>query len=111
MLSQADTVNIKHATQSGPMLVVDGKIHPAFNPKSTNFYIRNGVGVMADGNVIFIMSEQPVTFYEFAQVFRDRFKCQNALYLDGAISKMYLPGHKLLDTKGKFAGMIAVFPN
>jgi uncharacterized protein YigE (DUF2233 family) len=105
----ADTTKIQFATQSGPMLVIDGEIHPAFNKKSVNFNIRNGVGVQEDGTIVFVLSEESVTLYEFAEVFRQRFKCQNALYLDGAISKMYNPKLDMKGTSGEFGGMISIF--
>jgi uncharacterized protein YigE (DUF2233 family) len=104
----ADTIHIKYATQSGPMLVINGKIHSVFNPNSTNRYIRNGVGVRADGRIVFVISKEPVTFYEFAQVFKDRFLCTDALYLDGAISQMYMPLLELNNQGGGFAGIIAI---
>jgi uncharacterized protein YigE (DUF2233 family) len=77
------------ATQSGPMLVINGAIHPRFSTDSDSRKIRNGVGVCADGRAVFAISEVPVTFHEFARLFRDRYKCQNALFLDGSISALY----------------------
>ncbi len=79
------------ATQSGPLLVINNSIHPLFHRKSTSFKIRNGVGVAADGSVVFALSSQPVNFFSFAAFFRDFLKCPNALYLDGSISAMYAP--------------------
>nr|WP_246318913.1 phosphodiester glycosidase family protein [Peteryoungia desertarenae] len=79
------------ATQSGPMLVIDGKIHPRFLPDSDSFKIRNGVGVDADGHLHLVISRVPVRFYDFALLFRDRLKTKNALYLDGTISSLYSP--------------------
>jgi uncharacterized protein YigE (DUF2233 family) len=80
--------DVRLATQSGPMLVIDGEIHPAFNPDSISRYVRNGVGV-ADGKVLFVISNHPVTFYELAAYFRDTLHCKNALYFDGSVSSMY----------------------
>lgn len=101
--------SLKNATQSGPMLVIDGLIHPKFNKKSPNALVRNGVGVMPNGNIVFILSESDVTFYEFAMLFLKGFNCQNALYLDGTISRMYAPKlHKLDKFNGAFAGIIAI---
>lgn len=80
---------VRYATQSGPMLVIDGQLHPAFNEGSKNKYVRSGVGIDSAGKVVFAISQQPTNFYTFATLFRDRLKCANALYLDGAISKMY----------------------
>ncbi|PRY91810.1 phosphodiester glycosidase family protein [Donghicola tyrosinivorans] len=82
----------RDASQSGPMLVIDGKLHPRFLKDSTSRYIRNGVGVSEDGlTAYFAISNNTVTFYEFASLFRDRLKTPNALYFDGNISRLYAP--------------------
>ena len=99
--------HIQYATQSGPMLVINGNIHPAFNPNSTNLNIRNGVGILPDGQVLFAISKEEVNFYKFAQFFLDA-GCKNALYLDGFVSRTYCPEKKLLQTDGKFAVIIGV---
>ncbi len=82
------------ATQSGPMLVLRGDINPDFISDSKNLYIRSGVGVRADGMIVFAISQSPVNFYSFAALFRERLKCPNALYLDGGISQFYPSGVK-----------------
>jgi uncharacterized protein YigE (DUF2233 family) len=82
------------ATQSGPLLVHGGNIHPDFNAASVNKKIRSGVGVTTDGLVIFALSQEPVTFYDFAFLFLSKLNCPNALYLDGEISQFYVPGMK-----------------
>ncbi len=71
------------ATQSGPMLVIDGQIHPKFDPASTSLKMRNGVGICRDGKVIFVNSAVAVNFYQFAQLFKQTLHCENALFLDG----------------------------
>lgn len=76
------------ATQSGPMLVIDGKIHPQFNPESQSRHVRNGVGI-SNGKAIFVVSNHAVTFHEMAEFFRDVLRCKNALYLDGSVSSLY----------------------
>jgi len=76
------------ATQSGPMLVIDGKLHPRFRADSLSRHRRNGVGVTGK-SVVFALADDPVTFHEFARVFRDVLKTPNALYLDGSISRLY----------------------
>jgi len=82
-----------HATQSGPMLVIDGALHPRFLVDGTSRHIRNGVGTSADGaSVVFAISEDPVNFHSFGALFRDRLKTPNALYFDGNISRLYAPG-------------------
>jgi len=82
------------ATQSGPLLVHGGDIHPDFNATSANKKIRSGVGVTKDGLVIFAISITPVSFYDFASLFLTKFSCPNALYLDGEISQFYVPNMK-----------------
>ena len=81
----------RFATQSGPMLVMGGRIHPKIRPDGTSEKIRNGVGVCEDGRVRFVISDVPVTFHRFATLFRDDLKCPDALYLDGSISALYAP--------------------
>jgi uncharacterized protein YigE (DUF2233 family) len=82
----------RDATQSGPMLVIDGALHPRFLPDSDSFNIRNGVGVSADGSrAIFAISDVPVNFHSFARLFRDGLNVPNALYFDGSISRLYAP--------------------
>jgi uncharacterized protein YigE (DUF2233 family) len=102
--------NIKYATQSGPMLVVDGLIHKAFNKNSTNLNIRNGVGVLPNNQLLFVMSKKEINFYEFADYFKNK-GCKNALYLDGFVSRAYSPKEKWLQTDGDFGVIIAVTEN
>lgn len=84
-------INARFATQSGPMLVIDGQIHPKIQPDGPSEKIRNGVGVRDGKIVIFAISAEPVSFHDFAQLFRDRLGTQNALFLDGSISTLYAP--------------------
>jgi uncharacterized protein YigE (DUF2233 family) len=79
------------ASQSGPMLVVDGQIHPKFSPDGTSLQRRNGVGAPDDHTLLFVISEDWVNFHSFASLFRDRLDCRNALFLDGSISSLHAP--------------------
>ncbi|MFN3207637.1 MAG: phosphodiester glycosidase family protein [Roseovarius sp.] len=82
----------RYASQSGPMLVIDGKLHPRFLKDSDSLNIRNGVGTTADGRTAwFVISEEKVNFDAFARVFRDVLKVPQALYFDGSISRLYAP--------------------
>lgn len=82
----------RFATQSGPMLVIEGALHPRFLPDSTSRYIRNGVGTSDDGRTVhFVISNNPVTFHEFGRLFRDALQTPNALYFDGNISRLHAP--------------------
>ena len=80
-----------YATQSGPMLVIDGELHPRFLSDSESLKRRNGVGVDDAGHVWFVLADTPVNFYDFANYFRNELKTPNALYLDGTISQLYAP--------------------
>lgn len=99
--------NITFATQSGPMLVINGKIHPKFKPASNHLNIRNGVGILPNGEVIFIMSTYPINLYNFASYFKT-LGCKNALYLDGHVSQTYLPEKNWQQLGGNFGVMIGV---
>ncbi|MFA8384943.1 MAG: phosphodiester glycosidase family protein [Pelagibaca sp.] len=82
----------RYATQSGPMLVIDGALHPRFLVDSTSRYIRNGVGTSADGTrVVFVISDEPVTFHEFGRIFRDDLGVPQALFFDGSVSRLHAP--------------------
>lgn len=81
----------RDASQSGPMLVIDGALHPEFLPDSQSRFVRNGVGVREDGSVVLAISDEPVTFHEFGRLFRDRLETPNALYLDGSVSRLWAP--------------------
>jgi uncharacterized protein YigE (DUF2233 family) len=99
------TINL--ATQSGPMLVIENKIHPQFQKKSDNNKVRNGVGIISNSKVVFGFSDN-VNFYVFSEIFKDLFKCKNALFLDGAISKMYISDVKTDDVGGEFGPILSV---
>ena len=101
------------ATQSGPMLLFDGTRNRNFKNGSQNLNIRSGVGLINKDKIVFIISDTKVNFYDFTSVFDDIFNCKNALYLDGAISKMYInetasgmknPG----DNDGDFGPIISI---
>jgi uncharacterized protein YigE (DUF2233 family) len=96
------------ATQSGPMLVIDGKIHPVFRPDSNSRLVRNGVGVVSPKSVVFAISEEPVNFYEFAVFFRDCLHCKNALFLDGTVSSIYSEALKRNDKRIDLGPMIGI---
>ena len=104
-----DTITYQYATQSGPMLVIDGKLHPKFKSRSQNLHTCNGVGILPDGKIVFIISKDEVNFFEFALLFKDGFKCKDALYLDGTISRIYAPAIQRKDPGGNFAGIIAIY--
>lgn len=98
-----------YATQSGPMLVINDEIHPQFNPDSTSIKLRNGAGICDDGSIQFVNTDEPVTFYQFATLFKDELDCPNALFLDGGIaSALYAPSIDKQDKKemGVMIGLV-----
>lgn len=98
--------NAEYATQSGPMLLIDGQINPNFLKDSDSFKIRNAVG-MKDQSLYFVISRNAVSFYQFAQFFKQQLKVQNALYLDGSISSAYIPQLKRSDSLFNLGPMVA----
>ena len=100
------TEKVLLATQSGPMLLINGKINPHFLPQSESKFIRNGV--CAKGKVAyFVISNEKINLYEFAKFFRDKLACTNALYFDGNVSSLFLAG-KRSDHRVKLGPIIAV---
>ena len=98
------------ATQSGPMLVMNGRLHPRFKQGSTSLKLRTGIGVHADGKVIFAISQEPVSFESFARLFRDGQKCPNALFLDGgSASSLFAPTLNRFSNVLPIGPMLAVF--
>jgi uncharacterized protein YigE (DUF2233 family) len=104
----ADRPGARYATQSGPMLVLDGKIHPKIKPNGTSAKIRNGVGACDDGAVTFAIADEPVTFDTFARLFRDGLGCPNALFLDGSVSSLYAPELNRDDELGPIGPIVGV---
>jgi uncharacterized protein YigE (DUF2233 family) len=101
------TDKVNYATQSGPMLLIKGVINPVFdrNPDATNR--RNGVGILPGNKIAFVISKVGVTFYEFAEYFK-QLQCTDALYLDGGISEIYYPKINIKETTGDFGVIIGI---
>lgn len=101
-------LRVDFATQSGPMLVVGGQIHPKFSPTGTSAKRRNGVGVMDGQKIVFAISEGVVTFHNFARLFRDELHCNNALFFDGSVSSLYAPELSRNDSLVPIGPIVAV---
>jgi uncharacterized protein YigE (DUF2233 family) len=99
---------IRLATQSGPMLVIDGKLHPSFEHDGTSRHRRNGVGI-ADGGPLFVISDGPLSLGKFARFFRDELKARNALFFDGAVSGLWDPANGRRDVTKPLGPMVVVF--
>jgi uncharacterized protein YigE (DUF2233 family) len=100
---------VDFATQSGPMLVVNGRLHPVFG-RSHSRKFRGGVGLRDEHTLAFAISEAEVTFSEFARLFRDRLKCDNALFLDGgSVPSLYAPELRRSGNLLRIGPMIGVY--
>jgi uncharacterized protein YigE (DUF2233 family) len=53
------------------------------------------------------MSKERINLYDFATYFKDA-GCKNALYLDGFVSRAYLPAKQWVQTDGAFGAMFGV---
>lgn len=89
------------------MLLFNGEVNPIFQENSKNINIRNGVGILKDGNIVFVMSKKEVNFYNFAFIFKE-LGCTKALYLDGFVSRTYYPDKEWIQKDGDFGVMIGV---
>lgn len=106
-----DTSDVRMATQSGPMLVIAGAVNPRFSADGMSRYVRNGVGIDADGAAVFAISDTPVSFGKFARLFAGPLSCRNALYLDGSVSSLWDPANGRMDSLVPVGPMIvAVAP-
>jgi uncharacterized protein YigE (DUF2233 family) len=84
---------VRLATQSGPLLLEHGQMHPRFSADSQSRRLRSAVGVDTRGHAHLAISLGQVSFYNAASLFRDVIGCADALYLDGEISEVMAPGH------------------
>ncbi|QKG71639.1 phosphodiester glycosidase family protein [Erythrobacter mangrovi] len=94
-------------TQSGPMLVIGGKIHPEITHDGSSRLVRNAVGVDEQGRAHFVISNAPISFGKLARFYRDELKVKDALYLDGTVSQLWNPATDRLDT-GEPIGPIVI---
>src|ERR671912_55005 len=101
--------DIRIATQSGPMLVISGKLHPAFDHDGSSRHIPNGVGVAPGGRPRFVISEDSVSLGKFARFFRDRLKCRDTLFFDGAVSALWDPANHRCDVTVPLGPMVVAF--
>ncbi|WP_062072648.1 phosphodiester glycosidase family protein [Demequina sediminicola] len=96
---------VMQATQSGPALILDGDVHPAFNEGSSNLAVRSGVGVSPEGDTVYLAISWSFTnLWDFATLFRDELGVEDALYLDGDISTLWIES---MDEPGPVAGPYA----
>jgi uncharacterized protein YigE (DUF2233 family) len=95
-------------TQSGPLLVIDGKLHPKLDHDGTSRLIRNGVGVRGH-KAVFVISETPVSLGKFARFFRDQLKTPDALHFDGSVSSLWDPENGRQDSHSPLGPILVAF--
>lgn len=100
---------VSFATQSGPLLVYHGKLHPKIEPDGESRLTRNGVGVTPAGRPLFVISEDPVSFGKLARFFRDRLNTPDALYFDGSVSSLWDPPDGRQDAHSQLGPIIVAF--
>ncbi|HEY1631974.1 MAG TPA: phosphodiester glycosidase family protein [Rhizomicrobium sp.] len=96
------------ATQSGPLLVLGGKLHPQITEDGPSRNLRNGVGLRDAHHAYFVISDDPVSFGKLARLFRDRLGCPDALYFDGAVSSAWIPSRHRMDNAAPLGPMVVV---
>ncbi len=110
---QARPIPARIASQSGPMLLVDGEVNPSFDPASTSRKIRSGVCAPSPRRVVFAISEVAVSFHRFASMLREDAACRDALFLDGTLSQLWTRETGYVGAAAPqlkpYVGMFAVF--
>jgi uncharacterized protein YigE (DUF2233 family) len=99
---------VRWATQSGPLLVQHGRIHPGITDDGPSRYVRNGVGLLDSGRAWFVISDEPVSFGRLARFFRDGLHCREALYFDGAVSSLWVPRDRRQDDHAALGPLVIV---
>jgi uncharacterized protein YigE (DUF2233 family) len=104
--------SVSSATQSGPLLVSNGKINSRLIPGShcqqCLQYSRTAVAVISPTHVAIALGLNEINFYDFAAFLLNGLHSTDALYLDGAISKLDTLEKPTNDRKQKYAAFIAV---
>lgn len=94
------------ATQSGPMLLIAGKLSPPIADDGPSRNIRNGVCVGGSATATFAISDDAVSFGRLARLFRDALNCRDALYFDGVVSSLWSGGRQ--DRRAPLGPMVLV---
>lgn len=107
-LGRRGLAGVRWASQSGPLLVAHGKLHPAIQPNGESRVVRNAVGVRSADEALFVISDGPVSFGRLARFLRDGLGCPDALYLDGYVSSLWAPELRRRDGGGGLGPMVVV---
>lgn len=95
-------------TQSGPMLLIGGKLHPQISETGTSLKLRNGVGIDPQGRAHFVISDEPVAFGTLALLMRDHVNASEALFFDGTVSSLWHPASGRMDSRYPLGPLIVV---
>jgi uncharacterized protein YigE (DUF2233 family) len=82
------------AFQSGPLMIHQGIIHPAFQPHSPNMAYRSAVGLREHNGqqiLCFVMSADPVRFHAISRFMKEQLGCDEALMLGSGFTELGLP--------------------
>ena len=102
------TTRPEFGTQSGPMLLRGGRLHPKISPNGTSAKIRNAVGVDPQGRAHFVISDDPVTFGRLARFLQNHAHANDALFFDGEVSALWDPASDRLDARYPLGPLILV---
>ncbi|WP_310533097.1 phosphodiester glycosidase family protein [Novosphingobium sp.] len=95
-------------TQSGPMLLIAGKLHPSLAENGASLKLRNSVCVDAKGAAHFAISDEPVSFGQIARLMKRGCGDANALFLDGTVSSLWHPAGGRMDVRFPLGPLIVV---
>lgn len=84
-------------TQSGPMLLIGGKLGDAISENGNSRVIRNGVGLDDKGRAHFVISNDSISYGQLARYFRDEADVRTALFLDSSSSSLWDPASGRMD--------------
>lgn len=99
--------DLRLALQSGPLLLDNGVVHPAFSATSKNRLVRSAIGVSDASTVHLVLSDATCTFWALSSVFLEQLDCRNALFLDGTISRFFGSGFNP-PSANRYAALLAV---
>ena len=96
------------ALQSGPMLIIHGKMNSQFRASLESYHKRNAVCLTKQNELLFLMTiKGEPNLYTLSQGLL-KIGCHDALYLDGTISNWYISGQFNTLHWKRFVGMISV---
>lgn len=101
---------VRDGTQSGPALVLRGVVHPVARPPNRGVAHQNRVAacVLGPRELAIVFVRQPSTFPRLARFLVGRLGCRDAVFLDGTVPGLYVPGQGIDVAPSSFAGILAL---